>query len=248
MSSRGDFVPGDSDARQPETPIMRNDQLALPFAATRQPTFFNFSGRDNEELIAHLSAQPKGFSAMWIHGASGVGKTHLLQAAVYAQQGFGCRCVLVDAGQISIAKDQKRLLANEFVAVDNVAAWFGERTDEEALFALYQNLVQRGGRLLLSDEVTPLQRNFLLPDLASRMRAAQVFEIRALDEIGIRHLLQRRARDRGLKLNRQVIDYWLTRRNRSLAALLDDLELLDAAAWQAQHRLTVPFLKSVLTI
>lgn len=227
---------------------MYNDQLALPFAATRQPTFFNFSGRENEELIAHLSAQPQGFSVMWIHGASGVGKTHLLQAAVHAQQGFGFRCVLVDARQTSIAKDHKRLLANEFVAVDNVAAWFGERAGEEALFSLYQNLAQRGGRLLLSDEFTPLQRTFLLPDLASRMRAAQVFEVRALDEIGIRHLLQRRARDRGLKLNRQVLDYWLTRRNRSLAALLDDLELLDAAAWQAQHRLTVPFLKSVLTI
>jgi len=227
---------------------MHNDQLALPFAAARQPTFFNFSGRENEELIAHLSAQPRGFSATWIHGAPGLGKSHLLQAAVHAQQGYGFHCVLVDAAQVSITKDQKRLQTNEFVAVDNIAAWIGDRQAEEALFSLYQYGVQHGGRLLLADAVTPLQRTFLLPDLASRMRASQVFEVRALDEIGIRHLLQRRARDRGLKLNRQVLDYWLTRRNRSLAALLADLELLDAAAWQAQHRLTVPFLKSVLTI
>lgn len=226
---------------------MVNDQLVLPFSPTRQLTFFNFSGRENEELIALLSTPPQGFSATWIHGASGVGKTHLLQAAVHAQQGFGFRCAQVDAGQVSITKDQKRLLAHEVVAVDNVAAWLGNRSSEEALFSLYQSFVQRGGRLLLADEVTPLQRTFQLPDLASRMRAAQVFEVWALDEVGIRHLLQRRARDRGLILNRQVLDYWLTRRNRSLTALLDDLDSLDAAIWKSQHRLTVPYLKSVLT-
>ncbi len=226
---------------------MHDDQLALPFSPPRQLTFFNFSGRDNEELIAHLSTQPKGFGATWIHGASGVGKTHLLQAAVHAQQGFGFRCANVDASHASIIKDQKRLVAHEFVAVDNVAAWLGDRSSEEALFSLYQSLVQRGGRLLLADAVAPLQRTFLLPDLASRMRGTQVFEVWALNEAGIRHLLQRRARDRGLQLNRPVLDYWLTRRNRSLAALLNDLDSLDAAIWKSQRRLTVPYLKSVLT-
>ena len=226
---------------------MINDQLALPFLPTIQPTFFNFSGRENEELIAHLSMLSQGFSATWVHGAPGVGKTHLLQAAVHAQQGFGFRCAQVDARQVSITRDQKRLLAHEYVTVDNVAAWLGDRPSEEALFSLYQNLVQRGGRLVLSDEVTPLQRTFLLPDLASRMRATQVFEVWALDEAGVRQLLQRRARDRGLILNRQVLDYWLTRRNRSLAALLGDLESLDAQIWKSRRRLTVPYLKSVLT-
>lgn len=226
---------------------MHNDQMALPFSSTRQLTFFNFSGRENEELIAHLSTQLQDFSTTWIHGAPGVGKTHLLQAAVHAQQGFGFRCAQVDARQIPITKELTRLLAHEYVAVDNVAAWLGDRRHEEALFALYQRFVQSGGRLLLSDDVTPLQRTFLLPDLASRMRAAHVFEVSALDETGIRHLLQRRARDRGLTINRQVLDYWLTRRNRSLAALLDDLESLDTAIWKSQRRLTVPYLKSVLT-
>lgn len=226
---------------------MINDQLALPFPPTIQPTFFNFSGRENEELIAHLSMLSQGFSATWIHGPSGVGKTHLLQAAMHAQQGFGFRCAQVDATQVAITRDQKRLLAHEYVTVDNVAAWLGDRPSEEALFSLYQNLLQRGGRLVLSDDMTPVQRTFLLPDLASRMRATQVFEVKALDEAGVRQLLQRRARDRGLILNRQVLDYWLTRRNRSLAALLGDLESLDAQIWKSRRRLTVPYLKSVLT-
>jgi DnaA family protein len=226
---------------------MQNDQLALPFLPLTQPTFMNFAGSENEELIAHLSMLSHGFSATWIHGASGAGKTHLLLAAVHAQRGLGFRCAHVDARQVSIIKDQKRLLAQEYVAVDNLSAWLGSRPSEEALFSLYQNFIQRGCRLLLSDDVAPLQRNFLLPDLASRMRAAQVFEVWALDEAGIRQLLQRRARDRGLTISRQVLDYWLARRNRSLAALFNDLDSLDAAIWKSRRRLTVPYLKSVLT-
>lgn len=226
---------------------MQNDQLALPFPPLTQPTFINFSGSENEELIAHLSMLSHGFSATWIHGASGAGKTHLLLAAVHAQQGFGFRCVYVDARQIPIIKDQKRLLAQEFLAVDNLAAWLGSRPSEEALFSLYQSFLQRGCRLLLSDDLAPLQQTFMLQDLASRMRAAQVFEVRALDEGGIRQLLQRRARDRGLTISRQVLDYWLARRNRSLTALLNDLDSLDAAIWKSRRRLTVPYLKSVLT-
>lgn len=226
---------------------MQNDQLALPFPPITRPTFFNFSGRENEELIAHLSMLSHGFRATWIHGASGVGKTHLLQAAVHAQSGFGFRCAQADARQVSIIKDQKRLLAHEYVAVDNIAAWLGDRRNEEALFSLYQSFVQREGELLIADDVAPLQRNFLLPDLASRMRATQVFEVWPLDEVGIRQLLQHRARDRGLTISRQVLDYWLTRRKRSLAALLNDLDSLDAAIWKSRRRLTIPYLKSVLT-
>ena len=222
------------------------DQLALPFSVTGQQTFFNFSGRDNDEVITRLSARPRGVGVIWLQGGHGVGKSHLMRAAVHAQQGYGVRSVYLDADQTSILRELARLHDHEHLAIDNVAAWLGHRDTEEALFTLYQAFLQRGRVLLLADEQTPLSRTFVLPDLASRMRAAEVFEIRPLDENGVRLLLQRRARERGLKLTRSVLDFWLTRRNRSLTALLGDLDRLDAASWQAKHRLTVPFLKAVL--
>jgi DnaA family protein len=209
-------------------------------------TFFDFAGRGNDELIACLSARPVGFRATWLHGAAGVGKSHLLRAAVHAQQGFGVRCLVIDAGDETSLDRLDRIGDTLCLAVDDVSRLAGRRHHELALFEAWQVLLMRQGQLVIADERSPLAVEFVLGDLASRLRSCQVFEVHALDEAGVRQLLQRRLRERGLVVGRPVIDYWLTRRNRAVGALLDDLERLDAAAWRQQHRLTVPFLKSVL--
>lgn len=222
------------------------DQLALPFGTSRTQTFFNFAGRGNDELIARLSALPDGFRATWMQGSSGVGKSHLLRAAIHAQQGYGVRCLVIDAGDGSSLGQLGRSDDTMCLAIDNVSRLVGQRRHELALFEAWETLRMRQGQIVFADERSPLALDFVLDDLASRLRSCQVFEVQGLDETGVRQLLQRRLRERGLLVNRPVIDYWLTRRNRAVGALLDDLERLDAAAWRQQHRLTVPFLKSVL--
>lgn len=222
------------------------DQLALPFGASRAQTFFNFAGRDNEELITRLSALPTGFTSTWMYGPEGVGKSHLLRAAVHAQQGYGVRCLVIDGSDVSSLKRLARLGETLCLAVDGVAQLIGRRAHETALFEAWNALSLKQGQLILADECSPLALEFSLDDLASRLRSSQVFEVRGLDEQSVRTLLQRRLRDRGLVVGRAVLDYWLTRRNRAVGALLDDLDRLDAASWRSKHRLTVPFLKTVL--
>ncbi|MCP5181386.1 MAG: hypothetical protein H6993_00585 [Pseudomonadales bacterium] len=229
-------------------PTTAATQQALPFFAEQTPVFAGFSGRANDELIARLMALPKRFATCWLHGGAGAGKTHLLKATINTQRGYGYRSRYVDAANDPFNRVAETIGADQCVAIDNVDAWLGRRPAEELLFALYQDLLQREGQLLLGARASPVHTDFVLQDLASRLRAAEIFEVHALDESGVRHLLQRRARERGLLLSRTVLDFWLTRRNRSVVALLADLERLDAAAWQAKHRLTVPFLKAVLEL
>jgi|GEM_PF-2013449 len=221
-------------------------QLALPFGTGRTRTFFNFAGRDNDELVTRLSASPSGFSATWLHGPTGAGKSHLLHAAVHAQQGYGVRCLLVDAAQPDALQQLAQDKELHCLAVDDVSRLIGLRRVEVRLYECWQTLRQNGGQVIFTDERSPLALEFALGDLASRCRSCQVFEVEPLDEKGVRQLLQRRLRDRGLTVTSAVLDYWLTRRNRAVGALLDDLERLDAASWQEKHALTVPFLKSVL--
>ncbi len=222
------------------------DQLALPFGASRAQTFFNFTGRNNEELINRLAALSTGFTSTWMYGAEGVGKSHLLRAAIHTQQGYGVRCLVVDASDEASLKRLARLGNTLCLAIDGVSKLVGRPTHETALFEAWNVLSLQQGQLILADERSPLAIKFSLDDLASRLRSSQVFEVRGLDEQGVRTLLQRRLRDRGLVVGRPVLDYWLTRRNRAVGALLDDLDRLDAASWRSKHRLTVPFLKTVL--
>jgi DnaA family protein len=223
-------------------------QLALPFGSGRTRTFFNFAGRENEELITRLGASPSGFRATWLHGVSGCGKSHLLHAAVHAQQGYGVRCLFIDAS----LPDAIHRLADDgevqCLAVDGVSLLIGLRRVEVRLYERWQTLLQNGGQVIFADERSPLALEFALGDLASRCRSCQVFEVQVPDESAVRQLLQRRLRERGLTVSPAVLDYWLTRRNRAVGTLLDDLDRLDAASWREQHGLTVPFLKSVLEL
>lgn len=237
-----------SGCRTPESRVSNNDpsQQALPFGGARARTFFNFAGHDNEELVTRLGASPTGFSATWLHGPRGAGKSHLLHAAVHAQRGYGVRCLLLDAAQPDAVRQLTETGEVHCLAVDDVSGLIGLRRVEVRLYERWQTLQRSGGQVIFADERSPLALEFALGDLASRCRSCQVFEVQPLNEAGVRQLLQRRLRDRGLTVSSAVLDYWLTRRNRAVGALLDDLERLDTASWQEKHRLTVPFLKSVL--
>ena len=223
--------------------MSKKEQVPLPFPARRKQTLANFLGAGNDELIARLGRAQSGFACLWLHGSAGAGKSHLLHAAVDAQRGYGRSCTLVDlrAAQLPETADE-----DDVLALDHLEPEALSHDQEQRLVALYQALRVRGGWLLVASSSSPLAGDWRLADLASRLKAAQTYTVEPLNEKQVRALLARQARERGLDLPKAVVDYWLTRRDRALPALLDDLERLDRAAWVEQRRLTVPFMKGVL--
>ncbi len=218
-------------------------QEPLPFAAPKKQTFANFVGAANNELVTLLSRPHEQFLCVWLHGLQGAGKTHILQAAVDVQRGYGRAGTVLDMRTCQLPDS-----ADGFgcLALDHLPEPIGSVEAERVLMGLYQTLLGGNGLLLIAAAEPPSARVWHLPDLASRMRAAQTFAVAPLDEQEVRTLLTRKARERGLALPRAVMDYWLSRRTRALPSLLEDLERLDEAAWVEQRRLTVPFMKGVL--
>ncbi|MGB6450834.1 MAG: hypothetical protein WBE92_08790, partial [Steroidobacteraceae bacterium] len=86
-----------------------------------------------------------------------------------------------------------------------------------------------------------------LGDLGSRWAASAVFQLRGLEESERTRALQLRARARGLELPDDTAR-WLQRRfPRDMGTLYDLLDTLDEAALIERRRLTVPFIRSVLS-
>ena len=63
-----------------------------------------------------------------------------------------------------------------------------------------------------------------------------------------RRLLQYRANSRGLYLSDDVALFMLHRLPREIKLLMAALEVLDSASLQEQRRLTMPFVKSILSL
>jgi DnaA family protein len=223
-------------------------QIPLGVRLTDRAVFASFLPARNREAVEHAARVANGdvVGATWMCGPTGAGKTHLLQA-ICAQAGLS-RSAYVPLGELGrlgtgVLDGLSQL---DCTCIDDVDELAGQDDWEQALFGLLREVHERGGRLVISAKAPPVLLDWRLPDLASRLAAAAVFQLRVLDEAEQQDALQLRARLRGFELPEET-SKWLQRRfPRDMGTLYDLLDTLDEAALVAQRRLTVPFIRSVL--
>jgi DnaA family protein len=224
-------------------------QLALPIRLADHARLGNYFPAGNEALLAALAAVAagRGRAPVWVAGAAGSGRTHLLQATVAAvPAGLGAAYVPLDRATALPPAVLDGLGGLALVAVDDVDAVAGDAAFEAALFRLYESLVPRGGALVLAARADVPDCGFRLPDLASRLAAGLRFAITPLDDAGRLAALQLRARFRGLELPDETGRYLLNRVARGPASLFALLDPLDEAALASGRRLTVPFVRALI--
>lgn len=228
---------------------MSTAQLALLFPVRRACTFDTFEAAGNAELVARLRTvgNDRRFATVWVVGVPGSGKSHLLQASCTAVGSAGGTAAYLPAEAGAAAGTALDGLEGfDLVAIDDVERWIGDAAREAALLALYQGLAARQRALVVASATPVSATPFLLADLASRLRAAEVFAIAPLDDAARVRLLERRAGDRGLALEPEVAAYLLKRAPRSPGALCDLLEALDRASLETGRALSIPLVRAVL--
>jgi chromosomal replication initiation ATPase DnaA len=156
-------------------------------------------------------------------GPAGSGKTHLahLWAAEAEAKLVSGRAV---AGMIDDCPPGGSL------AVDDADAVAGQAEAETALFHLHNRVVDHGGRLLLTARLPLRDWGLTLPDLASRIAAADVARLEAPDDALLSAVLVKLFADRQIAVPPTLIPYLVTRMERSVAAAADLVARLDAAA------------------
>ncbi|MCX7059023.1 MAG: DnaA/Hda family protein, partial [Proteobacteria bacterium] len=136
----------------------------------------------------------------------------------------------------------------DLLCLDDFDRVIGQSAWESALFRLYNDIAERGGNLVLSASAAPAGLDVHLADLASRLSACVVFQLRSLEDLEQGVALKGRARSLGVELPDETLQYLQRRLPRELSALCDALDRLDAASLSHQRRLTVPFVRSVLEL
>ncbi|MGN6728287.1 MAG: DnaA regulatory inactivator Hda [Rhodanobacteraceae bacterium] len=206
----------------------------------------------NAVALESVRAAVLGHSNAWLflQGARGSGKTHLLIGACRLALENGRNARYLPLG--SLAESRAEAIASfgaeqgELLAIDDVQAIAGDQGAERALFDLYNRARESRAILLFTASASPDQLGVQLPDLVSRLSACTQMGLQALDEAGRREVLRARAQQRGLEIDDAVLDWLFARQPRDLAALMDLFERLDHAALAAQRRITIPFLRQML--
>lgn len=231
---------------------MKKQQLTLPIGLRDDLTFENFYPGGNQQVITHLQSVAKhhGEKFTYIYGPSGVGCSHLLQAAchVATQQGFiAAYLPLKQLRQFSpqLLQSMETL---SLICIDDIAEIVGDLAWEEALFHLYNRAQQTEVNLIFAAIAAPKALTFKLPDLASRLTAAIIFSIHALNDEEKLAALQLRANQRGFDLPTEAGQFLLRRCPRDNQQLFAILDQLDKASLMAQRKLSIPFIKEILAI
>lgn len=226
--------------------MMRDAAPQIPLMIPQRPKYRldTFLGAANRELVSRLAglAEEEVFACLWLQGARGSGKTHLLQAACAA------------AGDLPVAylappANPERVGGLEGVAllaIDDVETWAGSDEAERALMALYEGLGSHGAKLVVASALAPSAVSWRRPDLASRFKAASLHVISEPEESDKRRLVGQLARSRGLEIPGVVVEYLMTHGRRGVGDLLAAVDTLDRATLAERRRVTVPFAKRVL--
>jgi len=218
-------------------------QLALGVRLRADAVFDSYWPGPNGEIIAALRAPST--TPLWLWGAAGSGKTHLLQAVCAATGESAAYFPLAR----SLALPPEALAGFErsgVLCIDDADAVAGDLAWERALFRVFNEAAELRTRLIFAAASPPRQAEWRLEDWRSRAAASVVYQLRELDDAGRIEALRLRAAQRGLQLPYETSEYLLKRMPRDLRSLFQVLDLLDEASLAAQRRLTIPFIRDAL--
>jgi DnaA family protein len=198
-------------------------QLVLGLSEAAPPTFDNFVPGRNAAPLAALAALGTPASTdrcLYLWGEPGSGRSHLL-AAWLARHAADADCHVVD--------DVERL--------DDAA--------QIALFNLYNRA--RGGEawLLVAGPCAPAQLA-LRDDVKSRLAWGLSFEILPLTDDEKRAALINRAREHGMQMAPDMLDYLLIRARRDMPSLIALIDALDQFSLETKRPVTLPLVRELL--
>ena len=197
-------------------------QLALGISPPPQPTLDNFIPGANAELVARLREfRENRFaeSVLYLWGAGGSGKSHLLQA---------CSVLHACAGP-NVVDDVEKL----------------DEASQIGLFNKINEMRQSGGAVLVAGNAPPPQLP-LREDLKSRLAWGLVYHVKPLTDDERTAYLRAEAGRRGMRVPEDVINYLLTHVRRDVPTLLAILDELDRTSLELKRPVTLPLVKEAL--
>lgn len=229
-------------------------QMSLGVSLRDDATFDNFytsaaNGAVIKQLRA-LKANSLDISAFLLWGSPGCGLTHILQA-VCLENAKECSVQYLpmrDMLGFSPSDICEGLEQTELVCLDGIENICGDREWERAVFHLFNNLRDAGHHLLMSSHVSPPSLPVVLKDLKSRILGSMFLRLDSLTDEEKKYALINRANGRGMDMPEEVASYVLSRASRDTNELFNILNRLDDASLQEQRKLTIPFVKKVVSL
>jgi DnaA family protein len=209
-------------------------QLALDLLQPLRPSLDNFVAGRNAEAVAALRDVLRGHGQNFIYlwGADGCGRSHLLQALAVA----GASRAMDPASPAAGFDPAVRLYL-----ADDVDRY--DETRQQQLFTLQNEIRAVPGATLVATGGAPPAQLALREDVRTRLAWGLVYQLHGLTDEEKERALQAHAASRGIVLTAEVLGYLLTHLPRDMRTQVAILDALDAYALAAKRPITMPLVR-----
>jgi DnaA family protein len=231
--------------------MMISEQLPLEFEFKANQTFHDFfADGHNQEIVSHLqkSIAGEGEQQVFIWGSAGLGKSHLLQACCHYAHSVKRSSFYFALNKAHLPEPNvlQGLEKYEVVCFDNVENIAGRNAWELAFFNFFNAHRDAGHTLIMSAQCLPKDLALTLPDLKTRFNWGLTLKLYPLIDDNKIAALMFKADLMGFEISPQVGRFLLSHHD-DLDSLWALLAKLDRASLAAKRKLTIPFLKEILS-
>ena len=221
------------------------NQLGLPISLNASMLLESFvANKELLRLINQLFHNEKS-SEVYIYGASGQGKTHVLQGAVLKALEIDKNAVYIDCNESFPGHILDFIDQIDLISFDNVHLISSE--SQEVFFDLYNRARQAQIFILVSGNTLPSDLE-VMKDLKTRLSLAVVYKLEELNDELTMSVIDSQMSQRNLSVNSNVYEYLFKNYSRDLKLLLSTMSDLDKASLQAKKPISIPFVKNFLEL
>lgn len=211
---------------------MKQTALILPLTPSYARADFVVS-ECNYHALSMLENWPDWPSyGLVLIGAPASGKTHL--ARLWQQR--------AGAKNIHPAHDDIAAYSGQHILIDDADASQNDEA-QTVLFHLLNLAKEQQKSILLTATTPPSGWEITLPDLKSRLNSLPQIALDAPDDALLKAVLTKHFADRQVAVDASVVDYIVTRCERSFASLQSAANALDALALGSKRPITIPLVR-----
>jgi DnaA family protein len=223
-------------------------QLTFPWNKVNKSSMLGFyCSQENDHLIS-LLMDSNFVDDLFIYGTKQSGKTFLLQAMCNSYSSMGKSSLYVPLKKVmNYGVEIFESLENiDLICIDGIEQVISKTEWEKEIFNLINKALISKSRLILTSSKDLKSLNFSLPDLESRIKKIQSYELYPIDDKDIIDALKYISQFKSINLGDKEAKYLVTYSQRDISSLIQILESLDQLSMEMKRKITIPLIKEVI--
>ena len=204
------------------------------------------------------SGGPVPYPSLYLSGATGLGKTHLLMSIGnhLAETDSQANVLYVHCRDLieALNKDGSALPGNlgtagskiDFLLLDDIDRITGNLPAQEALYRIYNQTLEHGGKMVFAGRTPADQLEKTESFLTSRFKWGMTAELLPMDDEATAKLIQKLAEDLGLDIPDKITSYLLNRIPRDFQSIKTAVTRINEESLRQKHKVTLPLVKTAL--